>query len=242
LRVSSVPPASSAVVARVYRACFVAGLLLFGGSLAAGFLQVGASQGRLPDLSRDSFRAAREALARGDRPAAIREYRKGADVDRNDYGALLAAAQGLGHAGDVEGALAVLARAERLRPGQSRTATVRGWALLANGRMAEAFGAFAAALAANDKDAVALAGAAEVLMAQRRFDDAVKLFERSVRLDPRRASTREGMGVALALGGRPQEALEQFAAAVALEPTEQRRANLERARIEAAAVQPAGAR
>jgi tetratricopeptide (TPR) repeat protein len=227
---------------RVYRACFAAGLLLFLGSVAAGFVHVASTRGGLPGLSQDPFLVAREELARGDRARAVREFRKGAEVNGNDYGTLLSAAEGMGRAGDLDGALAALARAESLRPGQSRTATVRGWALLVNGKAAEAFGAFALALRRDENDAIALAGAAEVLMGQRRYGDAAKLFARSVRLDPRLASTRDGLGTALALGGRPGEAVEHFAAALDLEPTAQRRANLDRARGEAASARPVDGR
>jgi Flp pilus assembly protein TadD len=204
---SSFVPAPLTPRIRVYRICFGVGLVLLAASLGLGFRQVAASRGRAPGLSRDLMDGAREALAHGRTRAALREFRKAADVSPDDYRLLLSSAEGLAQNGDFDGALALADRAERLRPGDSRAPSVRGWALLLGGRTSEAYASFLAALSRNPNDAAALAGVAEGLAAQRRYDEATRLFARSVAADPRRVETRDGYGIALALAGLPGAAV-----------------------------------
>jgi tetratricopeptide (TPR) repeat protein len=232
---SSPARAASTPGARAYRICFAVGMLLMAATLGLGFVQVASTQHGVPGLSRDIMAGAQDALAKGQKVQAVREFRKAAEVSTADYAFLLSAAEGLGHAGDLPGALALVDQAERLSPGRSRAATVRGWAQLVNGQTGEAFSSFIVALNRDQKDAAAIAGVGEGLVVRKRYDEAFAMFERSLRADPRRAETYDGYGIALAQAGRPGDAVRQFAAALALRPTAVRRANLDRARAESAA-------
>jgi len=218
---------------RAYRAALWTGSVAITACMAAGFVQSARDTHGLPGLSRDPFVGALAALAHGDRAAAGREYRVGAAVNSFDYSLQISAAEGLAASRDLAGAEQALARAEWLRPNLAATSAVRGWVLHGLGHEADAFGAFAEALGRDSGNVRALAGLGEVLLTRGQDADAARVLGRAVVGDPRRASLRDALGVALAGAERPGEAAEQFAVALAMEPSPQRQANLARARAAA---------
>jgi Flp pilus assembly protein TadD len=124
---STAPPALRAE--SLYRLAFGLGLLIAVGCLVAGLAHVALSERRLPGLEMDPLLRARDALARGDKAAALHEYRGMAAVNSRDLDLLLQSAEGLVRAGDAAGGAALLGRAWAEHPGDARVHTALGWAL-----------------------------------------------------------------------------------------------------------------
>jgi tetratricopeptide (TPR) repeat protein len=236
LLMSSAPSAVRAE--SVYRVAFGLGLLIALGSFAAGLARVAVSERRLPGIELDPLLRAREALARGDKVAATREYRGMAAVMPNDFDRLLEAAEGLVRAGDTAGGAELLRQAWTIRPGHPRLQTAFGWSLLWTKRYDEAAARFEQALRADPRDLRAHAGLAEVRIEQQRYPEAEAALLRARELDPTNASVHNSLGITYALTGRPQRAVEEFGVAARLSPTPDILANLERARGETAGRQP----
>jgi Flp pilus assembly protein TadD len=236
LPMSSAPSAVRAE--SFYRVAFGLGLLIALGSFAAGLAHVAVSERRLPGLEMDPLRRARDALGRGDKVAATREYRGMAAVMPNDFDRLLEAAEGLVRAGDTAGGAELLRQAWTLRPGHPRLQTAFGWSLFWTKRYDEAAARFEQALRADPRDLRAHAGLAEVRIEQQRYPEAEAALLRARELDPTNASVHNSLGITYALTGRPQRAVEEFGVAARLSPTSDILANLERARGETAGRQP----
>ena len=236
LPMSAAPPALRAET--LYRLAFGLGLLIAVACFVAGLAQVAVSERRLPGLAMDPLIAARDALARGDKAAAGREYRGLAAVNSRDMDLLLQAAEGLVRAGDAAGGAELIGRAWAMNPGHPRVQTSLGWALYWTKRYDEAAARFEIALRADPRDVRAHAGMAEVRLEQQRYPEAEASLLRALELDPTNGSAHNSLGVAYALTGRPQRAVEEFGIAVRLSPTPDILANLERARGEAARRQP----
>jgi tetratricopeptide (TPR) repeat protein len=233
---SSAPPAPRA--ASLYRAAFAAGLLIAAASFAAGLVRVGLAERRLPGIELDPLLPAHEALARGDHKTAAREYRGMAAVMPNDFDRLLEAAEGLVRAGDPAGGAELLRQAWAIRPGHPRLQTTLGWSLFWTKRYDEAAARFEQALRSDPRDLRAHAGLAEVRIEQERYAEAEAALLRARDIDPTSASVHNSLGITYALTRRPRQAVEEFAVAARLSPTADILANLERARREAAGVQP----
>jgi len=236
LPMSTVPPALRAE--SLYRLAFRLGLLIAVGCLVAGLVQVAVSERRLPGLEMDPLVRARDALARGEKAAAAREYRGMAAVNSRDLDLLLQSAEGLVKAGDVAGGAELIGRAWAQHPGDPRVHTALGWALYWTKKYDEAASHFDTALRADPRDFRAHAGLAEVRLEQQRYPEAEAALVRVMALDPTNGSAHNSLGVAYALTGRPQKAVEEFAIAARLSPTPDILANLERARAEAARSRP----
>jgi len=186
----------------------------------------------------DPLLRARDALARGDKVAATREYRGMAAVMPNDFDRLLEAAEGLVRAGDAAGGAELLRQAWTIRPGHPRLQTAFGWSLFWTKRYDEAAARFEQALRGDPRDLRAHAGLAEVRIEQQRYPEAEAGLLRARELDPTNASVHNSLGITYALTGRPQRAVEEFGVAARLSPTPDILANLERARRETAGRQP----
>jgi Flp pilus assembly protein TadD len=233
---STVPSALRAE--SLYRLAFGLGLLIALGCLVAGLVQVAVSERRLPGLEMDPLLRAREALARGEKAAAVREYRGMAAVNSRDLDLLLQSAEGLVRAGDPAGGAELIGRAWATHPGDPRVHTALGWALYWTKKYDEAAAHFETALRADPRDFRAHAGLAEVRLEQQRYPEAESALLRALALDPTNGSAHNSLGVAYALTGRPERAVEEFGIAVRLSPTPDILANLERARAAVARRRP----
>jgi len=233
---STAPPALRAE--SLYRLAFRLGLLITFGCFAAGLGHVALSERRLPGLEMDPLLRARDALARGEKAAAVREYRGMAAVNARDLDLLLQSAEGLVRAGDAAGGAELLGRAWAEHPGDARIHTALGWALYWTKKYDEAASHFETALRADPRDFRAHAGLAEVRLEQQRYREAEASLLRALALDPTNGSAHNSLGVAYALTGRPARAVDEFATAARLTPTADIFANLERARAESASPRP----
>lgn len=236
LPMSSAPSAPRAQ--SLYRVAFGLGLLIAFGSFAAGLARVAVSERRLPGIELDPLLPARDALARGDKATAAREYRGLAGVTPQDFERVLEAAEGLVRAGDAAGGAALLRQAWTIRPGHPRLQTSLGWSLFWTKRYDEAAARFEQALSADPRDLRAHAGLAEVRIEQQRYREAEAELLRAREIDPTNASVHNSLGIMYALTGRPQRAVEEFGVAARLSPTPDIVANLERARGGAAGKRP----
>jgi Flp pilus assembly protein TadD len=218
---------------RVYRGLFIAGLALFGATLAAGLGRFVAREHRLPGLSRDPLAPARDAIASGDRAVAIAEFRRMAALGRWNVDSLLTSGEGLALAGRFEEAQALLDRAAALRAGDPRVHTSRGWTLLWSRQFRAAWNEFATAVQKDPNQARAYAGLGAVLLEQDRNAEARAVLLRAIEIDPGQAQPYNGVGITYALEGQPEEAARYFALAAAISPEPVFLANLERARAAA---------
>jgi tetratricopeptide (TPR) repeat protein len=225
-------------VEKLYRLAFRLGLLIAVACFVAGLAHVAVSEHRLPGLEMDPLLRARNALAHGEKAAAAREYRGLAAVNSRDFDLLLQAAEGLVRAGDAPGGAELIGRAWAMNPGHPRVQTTLGWALYWTKKYDEAASRFEMALRADPREVRAHAGLAEVRLEQQRYAEAEVSLLRALELDPTIGSAHNSLGVAYALTGRPQRAVEEFGIAARLTPTPDILANLERARGEAARTQP----
>jgi tetratricopeptide (TPR) repeat protein len=222
----------------LYRLAFRLGLLIAAACFVAGLAQVAVSEHRLPGLEMDPLLHARNALAHGEKAAAVREYRGLAAVNSRDFDLLLQAAEGLVRAGDAAGGAELIGRAWAMSPGHARVQTTLGWALYWSKKYDEAASRFEIALRADPREFRAHAGLAEVRLEQQRYAEAEASLLRALELDPTFGSAHNSLGVAYAMTGRPQRAVEEFGIAARLSPTPDILANLARARGEAARTQP----
>jgi len=222
----------------LYRLAFLLGLLITLGSLVAGLARSAVSERRLPGLEMDPLLRARDALARGDKAAAAREYRGMAAVNSRDLDLLLQSAEGLVRAGDAAGGAELIGRAWATHPGDPRVHTAFGWALYWTKKYDEAASHFETALRADPRDFRAHAGLAEVRLDQQRYAEAEPALLRALALDPTNGSAHNSLGVAYAMTGRPERAVDEFSIAARLSPTPDVLANLERARAQAAGKRP----
>lgn len=236
---SPMPTAAPALRAeRLYRLAFGLGLLIAVGSLVAGLARSAVFEHRLPGLEMDPLLRARDALARGDKAVAAREYRGMAAVNPRDLDLLLQSAEGLVRAGDAAGGAELIGRAWATHPGDPRVHTALGWALYWTKKYDEAAAHFETALRADPRNFRAHAGLAEVRLEQQRYAEAEPALLRALALDPTNGSAHNSLGVAYAMTGRPERAVEEFQVAARLSPTPDIMANLERARAEAAGRRP----
>jgi tetratricopeptide (TPR) repeat protein len=223
---------------RLYRLAFGLGLLIAATCFVAGLAQVAVSEHRLPGLEMDPLIHARDALAHGENAAAAREYRGLAAVNSRDFDLLLQAAEGLVRAGDAAGGAELIGRAWSMNPGHPRVQTTLGWALYWTKKYDEAASRFESALRADPREVRAHAGLAEVRLEQKRYAEAEASLLRALEIDPTVGSAHNSLGVAYALTGRPERAVEEFGIAARLSPAPDILANLERARGGAAGKQP----
>lgn len=145
----------------------------------------------------DAFVAAGAAVPpelHGNRAAALRELGRGVE------------------------ALAELARALALRPGDAKALSNRAATLLDLGRADEALPSIEAALALDPRDAAAWHNRAGVLMALGHPAEALAACDAALALAPDRAASHCQRGNALLELGRPEEALSGYARARALAP------------------------
>lgn len=104
-----------------------------------------------------------------------------------------------------------------------------GDALVKEGRYEEAAEEFRAILSRSD-DPQAAVQLAQIHIRQRRFEDAIPLFNRALAVRPQDSRTLGSLGVALASTGRLDEAIAAFERALAVDPENSNaRANLARA-------------
>ena len=213
---------------RAYRSAFVGGALVIAVSLVAGLVSVLVRERRLPGLDQDPTAEAKRALARGDRPSAIREFRRWADANPQRNSAS-EASENLAMAGDFAGAGEALERMRRRDPANPEMVTTLGWVLFWQHRLDEAAGYLEMAVRRNPRDHHALRGLGEVRLEQDRYAEAVAALERAVEIRPTDAASHNSLGIALALSGNRRAAVEHFAVATRLtgDPTIAR--NLERA-------------
>ena len=94
----------------------------------------------------------------------------------------------------------------------------RGKALLALGRLEEAYAAFAQACALQPGLVPAQLGAGNLAFRLGRDEEAIAAFDRALALDANLADAHNKRGVALHRSGRPEAALAAFDAAIALQP------------------------
>jgi tetratricopeptide (TPR) repeat protein len=214
---------------RAYRWTFAGGALVIAGSLVAGVVSVLVRERRLPGLEQDATAEGRKALARGDRVAAIREFREWAEASPQ-RSAAQEASENLAMAGDFAGAGAALDRMRRLDPGNPDMLTALGWVLFWQHRLDEAAGYFEMAVRANPRDHHAYRGLGETRIEQDRYAEAVAALERSVEIRPTEGASHNSLGIALALSGNRPAAVEHFAVAMRLTPDPTIAKNLERAR------------
>jgi tetratricopeptide (TPR) repeat protein len=217
---------------RYYRALFALGMALTAASFVTGLVAAWRSEHRLPGLGQSPYVAAERSEQAGDRAAAAREYRAAARLNRASLGETLRAAERLAWLGDSAGAAEMLAEADRRAPGAPRVQAALGWVLLHQRRFDDAERALRRALQSTPEDAHAWAGLGEVDAGRGRYDEAIAAYRRSLAIDPA-ADVHNGLGIALAESGRPGLAVQEFEAAVALVPSPEYQANLERARSEA---------
>jgi Flp pilus assembly protein TadD len=201
---------------------------------AAAFL---ATRGRLPGLTQSALVEAESALAKGDAPKAIREYRQAVAVSAGDFQLLLGAGEGLARAGDLEGATEAFGKARALRPRSTALQTSLGWALFWRRRFDEALAQFEEVLRSDPLSARAYAGVGEVRLEQDRYAEARAALEKAIAIDPTDPTAHNNLGITYALSGQPQKAVEHFAIAARLSPGPEFSANLSRAQ---AALEAAG--
>jgi tetratricopeptide (TPR) repeat protein len=94
-----------------------------------------------------------------------------------------------------------------------------GRALLLTGKPEEAAEACRVALSLGPQDAGALQVVGDVFIDRDLYPQAIEILRRSVAADPTLATAHNSLGVALALAGRPGEAVPAFEAALRLDPT-----------------------
>lgn len=218
-----------AAESHAYRSALVAGAFVVAVSLVAGLVSVLVREGRLPGLDQDPTAEARRALASGDRPAAIREFRAWADANP-ERRAAQEASENLARAGDFAGAAATLERMRRRDPENLDVVTTLGWVLFWQHRLDEAAGCFDMAVRLNPRDHHAFRGLGEIRLEQDRYAEAVTALERAVEIQPAEAGTRNSLGIALTLAGNRPAAVEHFAVAMRLTGYPTIAKNLERAR------------
>jgi tetratricopeptide (TPR) repeat protein len=206
-----------------------AGAFLVAVSLLAGTASVLFREGRLPGLGQDPTSEAKRALARGDRAAAIREFR-GAAVVNPLRRAALDASEGLAMAGDFGGAGELLERERRRDASNADVLTALGWVLLWQHRLDEGERYLEMAVRRSPRDGHAFAGLGEIALEQDRYRDAVSAFQRALEIEPTEGATHNSLGIALVLSGNREAAIEHFAVAVRLTGDPSIAKNLERAR------------
>jgi tetratricopeptide (TPR) repeat protein len=113
----------------------------------------------------------------------------------------------------------------RLRPEDINV--IRAYVLLGNALKNEddpeqASDAFRQALQRQPANVDALAGLAETLLKQERFDDAIQAYREYVDRQPNDATAHSGLGIALVGRDLEEEAVQEFARAVDLDPNDSR--------------------
>lgn len=152
-----------------------------------------------------------EALnASGKRSAAALELRTIAQRSPKEYKTLLDLAQMLELDGNAVEAEKTLQEALTRSPGNIDILVRLGNLLTTHKKFDEAKARFEAALAQQPENALANAGYVALFEVQNRKDDALKVRERWVKIDPKNNQARYELGMAYAEAGRDAEALAQL--------------------------------
>lgn len=181
---------------------------------------------RPPGLSQDVLAGADRALARGERRVAAREYRMAVVLFPKEPALLLRVARGLMQLGDLDGAAAAL---DRAKPLAGRGLVLRGHILRQKGQSQAALDVFARALSTDPNDPEAAAGLGDVLLDQDRYTEAIRYLTLSLERRPS-GSVHNSLGIAHAMSGQLERAVEHFHEAAELDPGIPVAANLARAR------------
>jgi peptidoglycan/LPS O-acetylase OafA/YrhL/Tfp pilus assembly protein PilF len=147
----------------------------------------------------------------------------------NDPERLAELAETLMQKGELAEALVVFDRALALKPDAPRLLSASGLALHRAGRRAEAASRLAQALRLDPREPRALFGLGELALDEDRVEDAIAAYSRSLEIDKNNAATHNGLGIAYAMRGDNEHAIEHFSAAARISPEPSFLANLRRA-------------
>jgi arylsulfatase A-like enzyme/Tfp pilus assembly protein PilF len=208
----------------------VAGIERFRSGLASATraLAAGHAAEALPILQKllpENGRSYELHLALGDAYLGLKNYQRAED----EYAAAgllnpaaaappLAAARSRLEHGDVAGALARTADAERLEPGSGDAAFMRGLIAEQQGQMADALTHYEAALRVNPSDTAARARFASAALQLGRLDTAREQFTVLLRSGYRPSRMHFGLGQVARAQGDPARAAAEYREALRLEP------------------------
>ncbi len=176
--------------------------------------------GAAPLVAQDSLAvAARREAAAGRHAAAASLYERALAAAPDDQGLLGEYADALEASGRWRDAIPALERLVRARPDDGRRLRQLGQFLAWTGDRDRALDLLRRAAARQPDDPGTLAALGELLSwIPERRDEAARVFDRTLALDPDNRRAREGRANLLAWGGRAAEALEAFDALLAAEP------------------------
>ena len=166
-----------------------------------------------------------QVLPRGDQgdarieiETALLEHRVG--KYRDDFDARISLGALMLARFDPAGALEVLEEAVRLNPKQEEARRFLGMALEGVGRAPEALVEFQAAVELDPSDRQARYSLARGLVKSARFKEGIENFAQVTEAEPHNADIRDEFGELLLQHGQPAEALKQFQAALAIDPSQ----------------------
>jgi hypothetical protein len=142
------------------------------------------------------------------------------DKFSDDFGARLNLGALLLAQSNAPAAVDLLQQAVRLDAKQEDAHRILGIALERVGRLHEAIGEFRTAVALKPDDSEARYGLARGLVRTADFDDAIGEFQKVADAEPHNASIRDDFGLILMHQGRPAQALEEFDAALKIDPSQ----------------------
>lgn len=160
-------------------------------------------------------------MIRGELQKAITVHDEALERDPEYRFGLLLRAQAAAATADAEGARRILGRALALDPDNRDFQREKGWIELSIGELDRAVEIFDG-LSADEPDADALAGRAEVRRLSGRTVEAISLAEQALRLRPDDLQTMRTLGFALLETGQPARALEIFGRACRILPDDVR--------------------
>ena len=172
-------------------------IVLAGGApdAALKLLEV-AKEGDTPNANLHALKAA--ALAKTDPSAALKEAQRAMEIDPNNVDAVGYVAARKASEGDADGALKLLADLRPEQKDETRITVEQIQILLRKGDLQKAEPLLRKVIAQNPKQPLYRSQLIQVLMAQRRFDDAEKEYRARVEMDP--ADSKAGLDLVGFLG------------------------------------------
>jgi tetratricopeptide (TPR) repeat protein len=174
--------------------------------------------GQIPDFAEALCNLARLQQATGRAGAAAESARRALAADPDLQPAHLLLGRALLDQGELSAAEAPLRAAIRLQPADAEAHLHLGTSLLELGRIAEAREAFEAAMRLDAERIRTVLKVAGIWLTGAFADDAVRVYERAVAIDPHSSDARGGLAFAYHLQQRPGQCKDACRRALALVP------------------------
>jgi len=153
-----------------------------------------------------------------DAAGAVRQYRTVLASTPQDWTTLNSLGSALAATGDLDGGIAVLQEALRIKPAYPEALNNMGMILAQQGKANEALARYQEAIALDPGSAMAHGNLGDLLREQGKIPEAISQYEQALRIDPELSGVRNNLAVTLAKQGKKDEALAQLRIAARLDP------------------------